>query len=803
MATQPLRVKINGDASGLNGAIKSASSKLKSFGGKLKGLGSSLQAIALPMALLGGASVKMGLDFDKSMTKIKALVGVASDEVDRMGESARKMALATGISSSEAADALFFITSAGLRGADAMATLDIAAKAAASGLGETKTIADLTTSAMNAYGKETLNSEAATDVLTAAVREGKLESSELAGAMGGVIPIASNMGVSFDQVGAAMAAMSRTGTNAAVGATQLTAILSSLKKPASEAEKALQAMGLSTDGVQKSLAEDGLMNTLEMLKGKTEEFGVDITSIFPNIRALKGVLDLTGAGMEDAKKIFDSLSKSAGSTAEAFAITEASASFQFQKALNGAKETLASLGQELLIAVVPILQKAATFVQNLYQRFNELSPSTKKLLIALGGVAIVLPTIITLAGSLTGILGALLSPIGLVAAGLAGIAYVISQNWNEILPVVVGLYNQFVDLYNSSRLIRTGIAAIGSVFKSVFIAAKASVMKFVNVFETMWRLIKAFSKDGFDASFGDILKEGFAESGKITRDAAKDIATEFTDSYTDALGNELEKKTVEQVQSSLNSVFDKVQEMQNNFFGNMSFGSTSSATPSLQNNTKEQGTSNGENPLVTQLTEAQKALMLKQDEMLANAKQFNTELGAIMNEGLNNMAVGIGEALGAAISGSGSLLQNLSSVLLGTLGQMATQMGKLAIHIGLGVKGIKEALKSLNPAVAIAAGIALVALGKFASNQSAKIAGKQPTAFANGGIVSTPTMGLVGEYPGARSNPEVIAPLSKLKGMLGNNNNASNVQVGGSFELRGQDLIVALERANSTRNRMI
>ena len=133
---------------------------------------------------------------------------------------------------------------------------------------------------------------------------------------------------------------------------------------------------------------------------------------------------------------------------------------------------------------------------------------------------------------------------------------------------------------------------------------------------------------------------------------------------------------------------------------------------------------------------------------------------------------------------------------------MATQMGKLAISIGLGVKGIKEALKSLNPAVAIAAGIALVALGKFASNQSSKIA-NQPTAFANGGIVSAPTMGLVGEYPGARSNPEVIAPLSKLKGMLGNNNNASNVQVGGSFELRGQDLIVALERANSTRNRMI
>ena len=41
------------------------------------------------------------------------------------------------------------------------------------------------------------------------------------------------------------------------------------------------------------------------------------------------------------------------------------------------------------------------------------------------------------------------------------------------------------------------------------------------------------------------------------------------------------------------------------------------------------------------------------------------------------------------------------------------------------------------------------------------------TAFANGGIVSGPTMGLVGEYPGARQNPEVIAPLNKLQGMIG------------------------------------
>lgn len=40
-------------------------------------------------------------------------------------------------------------------------------------------------------------------------------------------------------------------------------------------------------------------------------------------------------------------------------------------------------------------------------------------------------------------------------------------------------------------------------------------------------------------------------------------------------------------------------------------------------------------------------------------------------------------------------------------------------------------------------------------------------AFANGGIVSGPTLGLIGEYSGARSNPEVVAPLDKLRSMIG------------------------------------
>ena len=68
------------------------------------------------------------------------------------------------------------------------------------------------------------------------------------------------------------------------------------------------------------------------------------------------------------------------------------------------------------------------------------------------------------------------------------------------------------------------------------------------------------------------------------------------------------------------------------------------------------------------------------------------------------------------------------------------------------------------------------------------------TPFANGGLISGPTLALMGEYPGASNNPEVVAPLDKLKGMIGG---TGSVKVNGEFKLRGRDLVASI--ANETR----
>jgi len=59
----------------------------------------------------------------------------------------------------------------------------------------------------------------------------------------------------------------------------------------------------------------------------------------------------------------------------------------------------------------------------------------------------------------------------------------------------------------------------------------------------------------------------------------------------------------------------------------------------------------------------------------------------------------------------------------------------------------------------------------------------------------------MGEYAGAKSNPEVVAPLDRLKNLMGNS--GSNVNVSGEFRVQGQDLVVALERANKQRNNFL
>ena len=159
-----------------------------------------------------------------------------------------------------------------------------------------------------------------------------------------------------------------------------------------------------------------------------------------------------------------------------------------------------------------------------------------------------------------------------------------------------------------------------------------------------------------------------------------------------------------------------------------------------------------------------------------------------------DIAISLGEALGNQLSGQGNGIEGFVQSVVGQLGNFVKTVGKMLIAYGISVQKFQTAF--IQPQVAVAAGIAMVALGTAVANQMKQ--GPSVTAFADGGIVSGPTLGLMGEYPGARSNPEVIAPLDKLKTLMKPEQSSGYVA---QTHISGRDLAIVLERYNKDSRR--
>ena len=827
MAEQRLKVNIIGDASKLTRALNTASGKLQAFGKRTTDIGKTLSTrLTLPLGIAGAAAIKMAADFDKSMTQIKTLVGIASDEVDQMGKAAVEMAKSTGVSAREAADALFFITSAGLRGGDAIAVLEQSLKASAIGLGETKVVADLATSALNAYGIENLSASQATDVLTAAVREGKLSADSLSQSMGTVLPIASQLGVQFSEVGATFAAMSRTGTDAAMAATQIRGVLFSLLKPSKQAKDTLAEFGLSAAGLRKQIKEEGLLSTLKTL---TETFGDNEEAqgkVFANTRALSGVLDLMGNNLASTEQIFQRMNTTTGITAEAFTELEKSTSFQLNKSLKNLQNSFTDIGAILLRSFTPMIEKLAGVITNL-------SPKTIELSLAFAAVAAALPIILTVAGSLITVFGALLTPVGLIAAGLTAIAVVIYKEWEGFKTVLVKIANYFINLYNESLAFRMIIQGTISYFKSFYRVAKTA-------FSTVWNIIKGFVANSVEAFKGlgtiitgvftfdvDLIKEGFkqateaafsnleniaSEGGKLMDEASKIVAEEFTDGFKKAYEAEPLSNIVESdIQNLVNKVGGAISGFTSGFAPGGGGGGAATGTPVEQPSLASRAAAafGGGADIDVEAMQVDSTSwdelnnkILKTNDLfnqidVDRATEFKNRMEDLANVTSNQLAGAFSQLGGAMVSSLGLGEGALGSFTAAFLGAALDAVGAaLSVSVANAIAGASAGSLLAGPVAPIVLPALIAGMVGLVKSQFASV-----PKFANGGIVSGPTMGLMGEYPGARANPEVIAPLDKLQGMMGQGG-GQNVNVGGEFKINGQDLVVALQRADRNRSRI-
>jgi hypothetical protein len=189
-------------------------------------------------------------------------------------------------------------------------------------------------------------------------------------------------------------------------------------------------------------------------------------------------------------------------------------------------------------------------------------------------------------------------------------------------------------------------------------------------------------------------------------------------------------------------------------------------------------------------TELINSAIMKLTGTMAGFGKISAVISTVLGDTLQSAFEGIGETIGQLIATGKFDFSILGNILADAL----IQIGKALIMYSALVKAAKEALEKGKFKAGLVVGVLAIAAGVAlkASLNKKKDSGVQ--AFANGGVISGPTMGLMGEYPGARSNPEIVAPLDKLKNLIGGG--------GGTLEARisGNDLLILMNKAQRNNN---
>ena len=289
-----------------------------------------------------------------------------------------------------------------------------------------------------------------------------------------------------------------------------------------------------------------------------------------------------------------------------------------------------------------------------------------------------------------------------------------------------------------------------------------------------------------------------------------------------AINQALDTKSSEAHLKGARSMYDRVTEAM--AFANTSLSTIPDAPAGFGEKAAPAGPPEKEVKVKKQLFEVEKSRLLQME--MAKELQGTMASDIMAAAEANHVLHGSYEDLGNVVISSGGWMEEWRGMVDGmkvSTMQLAQSIGQqLANAFGqivTGAKSAKEALKQFAAGAIKAALAASQAMIIEAAIKSGKMSGPaamlvipamiaagmgivdaafgQVAPFADGGLVTGPTLGMVGEGPGtSMSNPEVIAPLDKLQQMMG----GGAVTVTGM--IRGSDILLSNERSALDRNRV-
>jgi TP901 family phage tail tape measure protein len=305
-------------------AGRNASGATKTLGQSMGFAQTQTDGLSIAFRTLQGA---VSLNFFKSATaqavefgtELAQLKSIASElNTSQIGKGVMNFSSVLG-NPRENLEALYYAYSSGIRGTedDFLKFTDIVKKTAVVNRASVIPMADAMTAAMNAYELSVDHAGEVADTFYSIVKYGKASGEQLANSFGQVSPTAKTLGVSLDELGAAIASLTKIQPTR-VAITGLNNMLSKIMKPTKESRLALQRLGvdMSYSAVQSKGFVNVLKEVREALNGNMEE----IKNIFPDIRGQRAAMQLLGAGWEDFNTQLDNFANKKGAMQGAFDI---------------------------------------------------------------------------------------------------------------------------------------------------------------------------------------------------------------------------------------------------------------------------------------------------------------------------------------------------------------------------------------------------------------------------------------------------------------------------------------------------
>ena len=311
-------VKIGADTSDLEGGINKAKSLAsglgEGFGGAVskgvKLVGSAIAAGTAAVGAFAAASVKVGSDFDSSMSQVAATMGVTTDEIGELRDFAMQMGSSTAFSATQAADALNYMALAGYDADQSMEMLPTVLNLAAAGNMDLARASDMVTDAQTALGLSFDETTQMVDMMAKTSSKSNTSVEQLGDAILTVGGTAKTLAGGTNELNTALGILADNSIKGSEGGTKLRNIILSLSSPTDKAAELLEGLGITTqDAAGNLLPLNDIMGQLgDSLDGLgSAERSAIISEIFnkTDIAAVNALLDTSAERWDELSTEID------------------------------------------------------------------------------------------------------------------------------------------------------------------------------------------------------------------------------------------------------------------------------------------------------------------------------------------------------------------------------------------------------------------------------------------------------------------------------------------------------------------